>query len=155
MAKGLYEITNGEEIIPADSAENIAKWKIKDARAQEALVVRMDDNILSHIMQCVSAKDMWDKLENIFERKSEVGIHLLHEQFYNLKFQNETVNGFITKVTNLHAKLKQQGEDIPEKMIVTKIIMALPQKFKHFRSAWESVSGANQTLSNLTARLLI
>lgn len=128
---------------------------MKDARAQEALVLRMEDEIISHVMQCSTAQEMWEKLETIFERKSEVSVHLLNEQFYNLKFNDEDVNTFISKVTNLRAKLKQNGEDIPEKMVLTKIIMSLPEKFRHFQSAWESVSSNSQTLNNLTARLLI
>lgn len=115
----------------------------------------MEEEVISHIMQCVTAKEMWLKSENIFERRSEVSTHLLNEQFYNLKFEGENISCFITKVTNLVAKLKQQGEEIPEKMVMTKIIMALPEKYKHFQSAWDSVSVENQTLNNLTARLLI
>ena len=156
MAKGLYEITCGDESVPTTATANeVGKWKLKDAKAQEVLIVRMEEEIISYVMQCETAKEMWSKLESIFERKSEVSTHLLNEQFYNLKFENETVNSFITKVINLQAKLKQQGEDIPEKMILTKIIMSLPEKYRHFRSAWESVSSDNQTLNNLTARILI
>lgn len=155
MAKGLYEITCGKETAPVEDQDKIIKWKLKDAKAQEALVIRMEDEIISHIMQCETAKEMWQKLENIYERKSEVSAHLLNEQFYNLKFQNETINQFIAKVTNLQAKLKQQGEEIPEKMIITKILMSIPASYRHFRSAWESVGTTDQTLNNLTARLLI
>ena len=136
MAKGLFEITCGDSEAPINNDDDkLTKWKLKDAKAQEVLILRMEDEIISHVMQCDSAKKMWEKLESIFERKSMVSTHLLNEQFYNLKFENETVNGFITKVMNLQAKLKQQEEEIPEKMILTKLMMSLPEKFKHFRSA--------------------
>lgn len=80
LSKGLFEIISGAEVIPVGDADQIAKWKIKDARAQEVLVVRMEDEIISHVMQCESSKQMWEKLESIFERKSEVSTHLLNEQ---------------------------------------------------------------------------
>lgn len=154
MAKGLYDITSGSEEQPVGDGD-LVNWRLKDARAQEVLVMRMEEGPLSHVMQCNSAYDMWVKLESIYDRKSDVSMHLLNEQFYNLKYDNDDINGFVTKVTNLCAKMKQQGEDVPEKMVITKIIMALPEKFKHFRSAWESVPTENQNINHLTARLLI
>lgn len=119
IAKGLYEITRGTENAPVGDNKNLEKWKMKNAKAQEALVVRMEKDIISHVMQCETAKEMWFKLESIFKRRSAVSTHLLNEQIYNLEFQDENVNSFITKVTNLQAKLKQQEEVIPEKMIQT------------------------------------
>lgn len=38
-------------------------------------------------------------------------------------------------------------------MVVTKILMTLPQEYSHFCTAWESTSADQRTLSNLTARL--
>lgn len=155
MAKGLYEITSGKEKQPVDDEEKDTKWRLKDAKAQEALVTRMEEEPLSHVMQCETAQNMWEKLESIYDRKSSVSMHLLTEQFYNLKFENESVNSFISKITNLCARIKQQGEQIPEKMVITKILMTLPDRYKHFRSAWESVPSEEQDISKLTARLLI
>lgn len=40
-------------------------------------------------------------------------------------------------------------------MVVTKVLMALPDNLKHFVSAWESSPLEQQTLKELTARLLI
>lgn len=114
IAKGLYEITRGTENAPVGDNKNLEKWKMKNAKTQEALVVRMEEDIISHVMQCETAKEMWLKLESVIERRSEVSTHLFNEQF-----QDETVNSFITNVTNLQAKLKQQEEVIPEKMIQT------------------------------------
>lgn len=153
MSKGHYEITTGNEKEPTDDAKK-PDWKHRDARAQEALVIRMHEEALSHILSCESAFEMWTKLENLYERKSKVNVHSLHEQFYNVKFEGD-VNDFISAITNLRAKIKQQGEDISEQMVMTKIIMALPERFRYFRSAWESVSKDDQTLENLSTRLLM
>ncbi|CAG9571437.1 unnamed protein product [Danaus chrysippus] len=54
----------------------------------------------------------------------------------------------------LQCQLKQMGEEISEKLIITKILMSLPEEYKHFISAWESASDDKQTLDNLVARLL-
>lgn len=47
------------------------------------------------------------------------------------------------------------GEDISERFVITKVLMSLPNTYKHFVSAWESAPDEKQTLDNLVARLLI
>ncbi|KAK9685136.1 Integrase core domain [Popillia japonica] len=126
MAKDLYDIVNGTDKQPIEGAELIAKWKLRDAKAQEALVTRMEEGPLAHIMQCPFACEMWKKLESIYDRQSVVSKHLLNEQFYNVKFDGD-LNSFITKVTNICAKIKQQSDEVPERMVMTKILMSLPE----------------------------
>ncbi|GLV20126.1 hypothetical protein CBL_21158, partial [Carabus blaptoides fortunei] len=48
-----------------------------------------------------------------------------------------------------------QGENIPDSMLVTKLLMTLPSSFNHFLSAWESTPRERQTLLNLTSRLMM
>ena len=79
-----------------------------------------------------------------------MSIHLLQQQFFNLKFE-DNVMSFISKVQNMVAEIKQLNEEIPENMVITKIIMALPDQYKHFSSAWESVPEDQRTLSKLIA----
>lgn len=105
-------------------------------------------------MQCTTAKEMWEKLEIIYERKSNINSHLLSEKFYNMKFEG-SVNGFVTKLTNICAEMKKQGVEVPEKLLITKIIMSLPERYKHFCSAWDSTPTENQNLTYLTSILLI
>ena len=38
-------------------------------------------------------------------------------------------------------------------MLITKILMTLPEQFNHFFSAWEATEKSERTLKNLTARL--
>jgi len=40
-------------------------------------------------------------------------------------------------------------------MVPTRILMILPPSFSNFTSAWESTSKENETMENLTSRLLI
>lgn len=62
---------------------------------------------------------------------------------------------FLSKTEELRNQLKQMGEDISEKIVITKVLMSLPDAYKHFVSAWESAPDDKQTLENLVARLLI
>lgn len=49
-------------------------------------------------------------------------------------------------------QLKQLGEIVSDKMVITKVLMTLPPQFRHFVSAWESVPQTSQTLNDLHER---
>lgn len=85
---------------------------------------------------------MWSKLKLIYDKESVVSIHLLQQKFFTLEFK-ESVSTYISQLEEIRNKLKQAGEELSEKMIMTKIIMSLPEQYKHFRSAWESVPMEN------------
>ena len=69
--------------------------------------------------------------------------------------QNDNIAQHISKLENLSRQLKQLGEPISDSMLITKILMTLPENYKHFYSAWDSIPTENKTLSNLTSRLMV
>lgn len=62
---------------------------------------------------------------------------------------------FLSKIQEMQNQLKQLGENISDKLMITKFLMSIPEKYIHFVSAWESAPEDKQTFDNLAARLLI
>lgn len=62
---------------------------------------------------------------------------------------------FLSKIQEIQNQLKQLGEEISDKFAITKVLMSLPDEYKHFVSAWESAPEDKQTFDNLVTRLLI
>lgn len=88
----------------------------------------------------------------------------MHNEFQQqlLKFEgvfpspNLSTNGAeIVLNEKLRPMLKQMGEKISDKFVITKVLMSLPDEYKRFVSAWESAPDDKQTIDNLVARLLI
>uniref|UniRef100_A0A2A4J621 CCHC-type domain-containing protein n=1 Tax=Heliothis virescens TaxID=7102 RepID=A0A2A4J621_HELVI len=99
---------------------------------------------------------MWRKLCSIYEQTSETTIHIVQQRFFNYKYEDGTdMSTFLSKIEELKNQLKQMGENISERFVITKVLMSLPVKYQHFISAWESASEDKQTYDNLVARLLI
>lgn len=61
----------------------------------------------------------------------------------------------LLSLSNVARQLKDPGEKISDIVIMAKIIGSVPTKFYHFVSTWDSVAPENQTLANLTQRLLM
>lgn len=151
----VYGIVDGSVVKPEEDADKEI-WEKKDAKAQSVIVTRLSQKVMLQVMNCETSKDIWDKLHTIYEQTSEMSLHLLQQKFFSMQHnQNEDMATFIAKIEETVNQIRQLKGEVPEKMVLTKIITSLPDNYKHFVSAWESVTSENQKLSELVARLLI
>ena len=162
-SNGVFEIATGvtkEPIKNEGEADQtfdarMKQWVKNDLLAQRILSLSITERPLVFIVNCERSYDMWVKLENVFDNKSEMNVHLLQQKFYNVKIESgESLAIFISRVENLSHQLSVLGSPIPDKMLITKILMSLPEKLKYFLCAWESTAVDDRTLSNLTSRLI-
>jgi hypothetical protein len=166
-AKDVYSLTTGETKVPDEldwtDADAVLKferestsWVQRDNKAQAIIVRRLDDNSMNHLITCDTSKQMWDKLLTVYERRSDLSLHLVQQQFFNYKYKAEnTMSEFISGLETIVNHLKNLGEELSENMQMTKILMSLPDKYKYFIAAWDSVNKGDKRLSELTSRLLI
>jgi len=47
---------------------------------------------------------------------------MLQQQFFNLKLEGMDMAVYISKVEDIRNRIKQQGEEVPERMVVSKIL---------------------------------
>lgn len=127
-----------------------------DCKAQKIIVQTIGRQPTLHIMNCDSARSMWVKLESVYEQKSKTSIHMLQQKFYSFaKDPDDEIAVHIAKLQGLVQQLKDLGENISDSMLITKVLMTLPENLAHFQSAWESTASDQQTIENLTNRLMI
>ena len=154
-----WEIVTDESVfpVPGDAANRArAAWIIKLDSTAQRIIATLDEKPLLHIINCETAKDMWKKLESVYEQKTDTSAHILLQQWYSYqKEPSDDIATHIAKLENLAYRLQTLGEKIPNQMIITKIFMTLPPSFKYFISAWESTQPNERTLINLISRLTI
>ena len=132
------------------------EWEKKDVKAQSIILTSVGTQTSLHIVSCNTSCEMWLKLHSVFEQKSETGIHFLQQKFFSFeKEQDDDIANFISKLEEIVQQLADLGEKIPESMVVTKILMALPAEYNHFHSAWESTSDEKKNLTELRNRLMV
>ncbi|UYV67549.1 hypothetical protein LAZ67_5001172 [Cordylochernes scorpioides] len=141
-AKDLLSITDGSEVKP--EIEDIAKfsnWKMKDAKSKMLITTALEFKYLQQIVNCQTSAEMWKKLSTIYELKSETNKYLLQQRFFEYKMNpNDNIATHISKVETLAQQMKDLGEPISDVALITKIICSLPDKYKNFITAWDSVS---------------
>lgn len=166
-ASELFDVVNGDnpKPIPDQSQTAAAQsiyelalktWKKLDFKAQKIIATTVGPQPLIHIMNCDTAKGMWEKLHRVYEQKSETSIHVLLEKYYAFKMdQKDSIATHISKIEDLAQQLKDMGEILSPAMVVTRILSTLPSSYAHFNSAWESTAANDRTMENLTARLIV
>ncbi|CAH2099402.1 unnamed protein product [Euphydryas editha] len=153
--QGWLDIVEGQTVKPKDATARVA-WESADAKAQTLLVTRMTEDVMIHLISCTTSAEMWRKLLSVYEQKSETSIHILQQRFFQYKYESGIdMSVFLSKIQEMQNQLKQMGEEVSEKFTITKVLMCLPDEYKHFVSAWESAPDDKQTFDNLMSRLLI
>lgn len=59
----------------------------------------------------------------------------------------------ISKIQNIAFQLKALEEEISENMVISKILSILPEKFRHFSTAWDLTPKDDKNIENLMQRL--
>lgn len=81
---------------------------------------------------------------------------MLQQKFFSyVKDPTDNISAHISKLEKIANDLKLAGENITDKMVITKILMTLPDSYQHFYSAWDSIQSESKTINNLTGRLLL
>ena len=147
---------SGDTARPADLTNTEGKaWRRQDAKAKFLILSAMEQVQQGTVLVCETAKEMWDRLASIHAQKSATNKLLLTQRFHEYRMNStDPVAQHIAKIQNMARELLDLGENIPDLVVQAKIISSLPSKYRNFRSAWNSVEPARQTLEYLQERLI-
>lgn len=130
-------------------------WTRQDAKAKYLLSASIEPEQMESLLVCTTSKEMWDTLLVIHEQRSESHKLLMSQRFHEYRMDsNDTVVQHIAKVQNLARQLIDIGENIPDLVVMSKILASLPLKYRHFRTSWGTMEPGRQTIDLLKARLI-
>jgi hypothetical protein len=93
----------------------------------------LSDTVFTKVAHCKSAKEIWDKLKNIYEGDTKVKVTKLQTyrgQFEQLKMkEDEDIAAYFLRVDETVNAIIGLGEEIEESVIVQKILRSLPMRF--------------------------
>ncbi|KOC58984.1 Copia protein [Habropoda laboriosa] len=152
-------VCEGKLVRPAENSANyqvnLQRFLKTDKTARRLIVTSVEKKPLDLLLSCTSAREMWKKLNAVYDMKSDENLSIVQKQFFDFKWDSsESVSHNLAKVEQLSTKMKNLGGAVPDSMILTRILSILPKIFNHFHSAWDSVEDKKKTLENLTARLM-
>jgi hypothetical protein len=109
------------------------KLSENNSKAINALLNGLSDTVFTKVAHCKFAKEIWDKLRNIYEGDSKVKIAKLQTyrgQFEQLKMkEDEDIAAYFLRVDETVNAIIGLGEEIEEFVIVQKVLRSLPMRF--------------------------
>jgi hypothetical protein len=121
-----------------------------NSKAKNALLNGLSETIFTKVARCKSTKEIWDKLQNIYEGDSKVKATKLQTyrgQFEQLKMkEDENIATFFLRVDETINEIIGLGEEIKEFVIVQKVLRSLPMRFDPKISALEEISDLNSII---------
>jgi hypothetical protein len=119
-------------IVPPKN-DKVVKLSENNFKATNALLNSLSDMIFTKVAHCKSAKDIWDKLRNIYEgdtKVKETKLQTYRGQFKQLKMKEyEYTTTYFLRVDETMNAIVGLGEEIEEYVIVQKILRSLPMRF--------------------------
>jgi hypothetical protein len=136
-------------IVPAVPPTNDKAVKLgqNNSKATNALLNGLSETVFTKVAHCKSAKEIWDKLQNIYEGDTKVKATKLQTyrgQFEQLKMkEDENIAAYFLRVDETVNAIIGLGEEIEESVIVQKVLRSLPMRFNPKISALEERSDLN------------
>ncbi|CAH0713594.1 unnamed protein product, partial [Brenthis ino] len=111
-AVNAYDLVDGLLKCPENDDTKLATWK-----AQAVIVGRLGSTAMLHIQNCETAREIWDKLNTIYEQKSDVSLHILQQRFFEEKYiGSEDVSTFIAKIEAIVTQVRQAK--VPKDVVI-------------------------------------
>ncbi|XP_022848701.1 uncharacterized protein LOC111371002 [Olea europaea var. sylvestris] len=161
-AYDLWEITEtGIEPLPLRANPTIAQLKqhseevAKKFKALSCIQSAVSDAIFTRIITCETAKEAWDRLQEEFRgnaRTRQMQVLNLRREYETLKMKDsEAVKEYADRLMKVVNKIRLLGDDLPDRRIVEKVLISLPEKFEAKISSLED----SRDLSSITLSELV
>lgn len=153
------ELGVGAEAEAAAGAGNqLASFVKADCSALLLLTSNMTDATLQKVMRFRSAREVWLELHRLFDGISEDKSYNLCMSFFGFKRNPEDdIATHMSKLKNIWSELsqnlKKDNKELPELLLICKILDTLGEEYTSFKSSWLLVPKAERTVESLTNHL--
>jgi hypothetical protein len=121
-----------------------------NSKATNAFLNGLSETLFTKVSHCKSAKEIWDKLWNIYEgdkKVKETKLQTYRGQFEQLKMkEDENIATYFLRVDETMNAIIGLGEEIEESIIVQKLLRSFPMRFNPKISALEERSDLNSII---------
>ncbi|RVW97634.1 hypothetical protein CK203_027966 [Vitis vinifera] len=115
--------------------KHIEDQQLKDLKAKNYLFQALDRFILETILNKKTTKDIWDSMKQKFQGTTRVkrgNLQALRKEFEILHMKlGETVNEYFSRTLAIANKMKVNGEDKGNTVVVEKILRSMTSKFDY------------------------
>lgn len=142
--------------VPEQGSEEFHKWNQCDRTARAIIGLSLSDQLLEHVRDATTAKEMYDSIVNVFQRHTLLNKLRARREFYTASMKaGERVLVYINRVCNLSSTLKSMGVDVDDKELAMTVLNGLPSTYDYIITALDAVGDDSKfTFDLVKSRLL-
>lgn len=148
--------------------KNLMEFNQADSSALLILTVNMTQETLEKVMRFSTARDVWLELHRLMDGNVEKKTYDVCMQFFSyVKQADDDIAMHTSKLKNLWNSLQKEiskdkitnGKtcncELPEILLICKILDTLPAEYFSFKSSWSLMSDTDKNVDNLTSQLCV
>lgn len=144
------------EILEAETRDSQhATIKKEEKQCISIIVQSVHDSQLEFIKDKKTAKEMFDGLSKIFERKSLASQMMYRRQALTMKMQsNESMSEHFLNFDKVIRNLKSTGANVEENEVICYLFLTMPKAYENIVTALETINPTELTLDFAKSRFL-
>lgn len=155
--KGLVDyVMDDLEFITLHATDREYRKYIKEEKQCKALLIKhIADNQLECIKDKTTAKEIYETLESIFERKSVAGQLLLRKKLITMKYDGVgDMKSHLFEFDKTIRELKAIGAKLEEMDVICHLLLTLPKSYNTLVTAIETLNPETLNMDFVRSRLL-
>jgi hypothetical protein len=146
--------TSGSSDGAGKSGTNDVDWEDLDLRAASSIRLCLAKNVLANVQGTSTAKELWEKLEEMYQTKGISNRVYLKEQFHTLRMtEGATISDHLSVLNGIVSELETLGVKMDDEDKALRLILSLPSSYEHMKPIL--IHGKEKILfSGVTSKLL-
>ena len=166
IQSGLYQALKGKSTSGKDSGKSSSsgdsgkskisdeEWEELDMKAASQIRLCLAKNVLANVIGLSTTKELWEKLEELYQTKSISNRLYLKEQFHKLQMNEGTsISDHLSILNGIVSELESIGVKIDDEDKALRLIWSLPSSYKHMQPIL-MYGKENVVFSEVTSKLI-
>ena len=134
---GLYKALRGRPVSSGElssTSKNEKEWDDLDLRAANTIRLCLAKNVLANVHGISTAKELWEKLKQLYQGKDISNRLYLKEQFHTLRMDGDTkISDHLSILNNIVSKLEAIRVKMEDENKTLRLVLSLPSSYKHMK----------------------
>lgn len=126
----------------------------KNDKAMAQMGLHMKAQHLATLEGCTSAKEAWQKLESIFQAKSNARKRQLRKELSQLKMGAERLTNYVARAKEIQSQLRATGYDITDQEVTWAVLAGLPPGYDTIVTVLETSTDRDVSLDEVLPKLI-
>jgi hypothetical protein len=134
--------------------EAIDTWTNRDIEAMSIIFYNIEPLYQTSI-EGSSSQEMWNRKQLEYANMAVANATQLLGKFHQYRMDPyHAVTAHIKRLRKMSEELRSVNSPVPEETLIMRILQTLPPSFDNFPRFWNNVNLSEQTLTNLTSKLV-